>query len=180
MDIGAESRALLQTPELAKLGPGPRTGRKSFPELDSALRPLLDKAGLSKERHSLVLAVVLLRHDHLDEAHSLAQNVPTADGSFVHGIMHRREPDYGNARYWFHRVGAHPAFPAIAQEVSAIAAEGAGSNLLKRLCRDQKWDPFGFIDCCQEYCNSGSAEELFLRKAQKAEFSVLLARLAAG
>ena len=34
----------------------------------------------------------------LDEAHTLAQAVETADGSFWHGIMHRQEPDAGKLK----------------------------------------------------------------------------------
>src|SRR5438477_5357823 len=52
----------------------------------------------------------------LDEAHSIAQNLESADGSFWHGIMHRQEPDAGNSAYWFRRVGKHPIFPALREE----------------------------------------------------------------
>src|ERR1051326_6331993 len=37
----------------------------------------------------------------LDEAHRIAQSVETPEGAFWHGIMHRQEPDAGNASYWF-------------------------------------------------------------------------------
>jgi hypothetical protein len=160
---------LLDTPELAELGPGPRAGRQSIPDLDYAL-----KAIFGPQSPALIRALVLLWHDHLDEAHSVAQDVPTADGSFIHGIMHRREPDYGNAKYWFHRVGPHQAFKAIARRVTPLPASTAERNLLGRFSRDETWDPFAFIDCCQE-----SAHEPFLRRVQKAEFSALLEHLAA-
>src|SRR5450432_255553 len=47
----------------------------------------------------------------LDEAHAVAQDLETPEGSFWHGILHRREPDPANAAYWFRRVGQHPVFP---------------------------------------------------------------------
>lgn len=49
----------------------------------------------------------------LDRSHSISQAVESAEGSFWHGIMHRREPDYGNAKYWVRRVGQHPAYAAM-------------------------------------------------------------------
>jgi hypothetical protein len=159
--------ALLETPELAELGPGPRHGRQSVSDLERALKTV----------SPLIRALVLLWHDHLDEAHSLAQDVPTPDGSFVHGIMHRREPDYGNAKYWFHRVGHHAAFPALARRAAALPTSAPERVLLGRFCRDETWDPFGFIDCCQEESKPSSAHGLFLRRVQKAEFSALLEHL---
>jgi hypothetical protein len=40
-----------------------------------------------------------------DTAHSLAQDVPTSDGSWVHAYLHRKEGDQANASYWYSRAG---------------------------------------------------------------------------
>lgn len=40
-----------------------------------------------------------------EQAHAIAQNVPTADGSWVHAYLHRVEGDEWNANYWYRRAG---------------------------------------------------------------------------
>jgi len=99
----------------------------------------------------------------LDESHTISQGIESAEGSFWHGIMHRQEPDAGNAAYWFRRVGKHPVFPALRD-----AAEGleypAGSA----------WDPFAFIDACDAARKEpGTDRELLLRKVQLVEWQLL-------
>src|SRR5262252_7547037 len=42
-----------------------------------------------------------------DEAHQVAQDISSAEGSYWHAIVHRQEPDEGNSGYWFRRVGHH-------------------------------------------------------------------------
>src|ERR1700719_4147373 len=103
-----EFQNLLAIGGLPELGPGPRQGVLPHAQLDPPLNKLLAQADLSSTSRDLIRALVLLWHDRLDAAHAIAQAIEDADGSFLHGIVHRREPDYGNARYWFRRVGAHP------------------------------------------------------------------------
>jgi hypothetical protein len=40
-----------------------------------------------------------------EQAHNIAQDIPTAEGSWVHAYLHRQEGDNGNARYWYNRAG---------------------------------------------------------------------------
>src|SRR5437762_2027511 len=112
--------ALLATPELPELGPGPRAGIWEQPRLTRALDEIFRHANLPAENQQLIRSLVLLWHDHLDASHSIAQNISNPDGAFIHGIMHRREPDYSNATYWFQRVGQHPAFEEIASRARAL------------------------------------------------------------
>ena len=74
------------------------------------------------------LAGLWLRFDFLDESHSISQEIKTTTGSFWHGIMHRREPDYENAKYWFHRVGEHPVFAPLCAAAKKVAASLRDAN----------------------------------------------------
>lgn len=106
----------------------------------------------------------------LDESHSLSQDIPSADGSFWHAIMHRQEPDAGNSAYWFRRVGAHPTFPKLAQEAAQLAEEHpkAGFEVGGR------WDPFRFIDFCESARRRpGSEAEQLALLIQRAEWQIL-------
>src|SRR5581483_7947976 len=71
----------------------------------------------------------------LDEAHRIAQDISSQEGSYWHAIMHRQEPDPDNSAYWFRSVGRHAIFPALREEAAA-----AGYN------SGPTWDPFRFID----------------------------------
>lgn len=58
---------------------------------------------------ALLQAAIWLYVDDLDRSHNLAQNIESPEGFYWHGIMHRREGDFWNAKYWFRRAGQLPA-----------------------------------------------------------------------
>ena len=55
------------------------------------------------------LAGLYLRSGAWHEAHEIAQDLDTPEGSYWHALVHRAEPDEWNASYWLRRVGDnHP------------------------------------------------------------------------
>jgi len=160
---------LLETSEPAELGPGPRKGVRAEAELRSELAKL---TGMGP-KPELVSSLILLWHDYLNAAHSIAQDAAGPDGAFVHGIMHRREPDYGNAAYWFRRAGHHPAFPSLGSAVIALPASKEIDVLRSKLVPNAKWDPFAFIDAVAEAKRRPELAQP-LRHIQKLETEALL------
>ena len=49
-----------------------------------------------------------------ERAHTIAQDIPTREGSWVHAYLHRQEGDEGNARYWYSRAAR--SMPALTPE----------------------------------------------------------------
>jgi hypothetical protein len=170
---------LLETPEPPELGPGPRAGVQTDAEVNRALEEAFRRMKLADEQQQLIRALLLLWHDHLETAHGIAQEIENADGAFVHGIMHRREPDYGNAKYWFRRVGQHEAFPEIAKRAASLPGLTDHAEFRERLIRSGEWDAFAFVDCCEEASGrtgTDSAKRL-LRELQAIETRVLIEML---
>lgn len=102
-----------------------------------------------------LMAGLLQIHDFLDESHAQSQSVEHEGrhrcGDYWHAIMHRREPDYGNAKYWFHQVGRHPVFEelaAVARPILEECPDAVGDGWTSRLITSRGWDPFAFVDLC--------------------------------
>ena len=139
-------------------------------------REVLDRDFAEATRSGL-----LLWNDALHESHVVSQSIDTATGSYWHGIMHRREADYGNSKYWFRNVGRHDAMAALSSAARDIAAAAVGeSSVLASLtgfvASMQKWDPFQFVDWCEEAASGSMPTDAieFLRSVQLAEIRNLL------
>ena len=97
--------------------PGPGSPTVDLAALRSAIDAAMADASGSAMHRKCVESGLLLLWDFLDESHAISQTMEgkgtprTAD--YWHAIMHRREPDLGNAAYWFRRVGNHPAFESM-------------------------------------------------------------------
>jgi len=172
--LAKDFQDLLATPSLPDLGPGPRPGAKSVAEVNKSLDGILSAKRHPVANEQLIRALLLLWHDHLDAAHTLAQEIEGSDGAFVHGIMHRREPDFGNAAYWFRRVGKHQAFPEIAARAGSLDALKANPKIHSALLPASGWDAFAFIHLCEQYLRSSDTARGLLQQIQAIETEGLL------
>ena len=124
---------------------------------------------------------LLLWNDALDESHTISQELQNQTGSYWHGIMHRREPDYSNSKYWFGRVGTHPIFPALRERALVVLKEtpnpsDALAHIAETIEAEEKWDAYQFIDWCQAAENGSDADVTrFLQQVQAEEIKLLLA-----
>jgi hypothetical protein len=139
-------------------------------------------ASLSKQLRSMprtaVTSGLLLWNDALDASHTVSQDIGSANGSYWHGIMHRREPDYGNGKYWFRRVGTHPLFPQVRQAAIAAADafdDTAVAKLAGRFADSADWDAFHFVDLCEQYAHDQESPiGRYLRTVQRDEICLLI------
>lgn len=154
-----------------ELGPGPRAGVLSPSDLEKKLISFPGVDQFARPRLELIRALILLWHDHLDPAHTIVQAIETRDGSYLHAILHRREPDYFNAKYWFRRVGEHPCFEELATRVSKILD---GSKPAHTLVRGGRWDPMALVDACEATASLPAPAPDALRAVQQAEFETVL------
>jgi len=156
----------LGAPEgLAQLSPG---------EISARLDALADEWGCCHEQLVLLKAAALFWHDHLEASHEISQCIHSPEGSFLHGMMHRREPDWPNAKYWFHRVGDHPLYGLLADRLKGL--EGGQELEEHPVIRNDKWDPIAFVDRIEEHFQNrpGALPPTQLMSIQQVEFETLI------
>ena len=87
------------------------------------------KASLAKENSPTGIDPLLeaLWHDakgNWSEAHNIAQDITTKEGSWIHAYLHRKEGDQSNAGYWYHRAQ---------KELPVVSLEGEWESLVKAM-----------------------------------------------
>lgn len=102
--------------------------------------------------------------DALDESHVLFQQAHDDVASYWHGMMHRREGDFENARYWFRRSGTLPVASELHRESSEHSA---------LMARQISWDPFLFTSQCEQARFGDEELAPELQALQRSEFHVL-------
>ena len=126
---------------------------------DAVLSTAIMDSGLSK----LLICGLLIWNDDFQSAHPIAQAIDTENGSYWHGIIHRMEADYWNAKYWFRRAPNHPLLREMAELTEAKPYVIGG-----------KWNPAAFADACERVAGRDLNDES-LRQLQLTEIKALLA-----
>jgi hypothetical protein len=118
-----------------------------------------------------VFAGLLLYVNCWTDAHEVAQELQTPEGSYWHAIVHRMEPDPANSGYWFGRVGNHPIFPDLCARAERLSSEHAGAGF--RI--SSIWAPRHFISFCEEAAKApGSEQHRLALEIQHAEWELLM------
>jgi hypothetical protein len=150
---------------------------------DISLEALFDGQPVKDSRMGYALqSGLLLWNDALDASHTISQGLESRTGSYWHGIMHRREPDYSNAKYWFGRVGVHPTFPSLRERALVLLQSGSTesdslADYAEAVEKTEGWDAFRFVDWCQAADGDRSTPEpvkAFLQAVQVEEIKLLL------
>ena len=144
--------------------------RCSSAEAHSVLTTL-DFPGVFQKSHNpaAAMAGLWLYFSCFEEAHQLAQDSTTPECELWHAILHRQEPDSGNAAYWFRKVGTHPVYSPLAHAAIRIL-----NDIPLAEFRVGKWDPFAFIAFCERASRQpGSPSERAALEIQRAEWQIL-------
>ena len=102
--------------------------------------------------------------DALPEAHAIFQDATDDPGAYWHGMVHRREGDFDNARYWFRRAGVLPFFAEMHR---------AACTHSETMARQSNWDPYLFTGQCEQ--ERFGADDLTgeMRALQRVEFDAI-------
>ena len=153
LDILPEIQPLLAGDRLCDLGPGtPNLAVR--PQLQQLERDLPVKSR-NRDFALACMAGLWLYHDFFDESHKISQDLGTLEGSYWHGILHRREPDYWNAKYWFRRVPTHPIHAELARDAAALTKDAGTPTGSDSLLRQKSWDAAAFVDLCDAAARAG-------------------------
>lgn len=86
-----------------------------------------------------LIALMWLRFGRFEPSHELVQNATRGLAAYTHGMLHRLEGDYWNAKYWFRQVRDPSLMTAI-------------QGFLERNRAPKPWDrfdPSAFVDAVE-------------------------------
>ena len=96
----------LQTPRVSRSNP--EIQHELVKELNNVSDLVL--ANSRGPRVDCVRSLLLLQAGDFERSHAIVQAMSESDPAYIHGMIHRVEGDFWNAKYWFRRSKKHPAF----------------------------------------------------------------------
>ena len=155
--------------ELVNPTPKPELGRKV-----RALAVTIDGELPTGPMRQCLHAGLWILADELDKAHQICQGVANNYGSAWHAVVHRRDGDFENSKYWW-------------RQAQGIKWEGIGERLAggreDTVARGQvigecmaagRYDPAKFVDRVHHARDGGAgAQDTALVAIQRAEWMVL-------
>jgi hypothetical protein len=96
-----------------------------------------------------LLAGLWLYFDWLDQSHTISQKIESPTGSFWHAIMHRREGDFANSKYWYARCASHPVLATLAASAGQLVNSMPADKSLFRLVANG-WSPSALVDLVEQ------------------------------
>jgi len=171
--FGSTCAALIASAGTCELGPGKpnRAVANQLQTLDEAAI-FGEQAVVDHDMATCCTSGLWLLHNYLDDSHQISQEIHTTTGSYWHGIMHRREPDFSNAKYWFRRVGDHEIFSKLRDVAGEFARQAGTDKSSEFLVSQNQWDAFAFVDFC-EAATRERADEALCRQVAHLEWQVL-------
>ncbi|MCH2206620.1 MAG: hypothetical protein MK132_12200 [Lentisphaerales bacterium] len=113
-------------------------GTLSIPEIDAFFNENVKPKVNDTKYGQLFYAGLLMAQDYIWEAHEIVQDYPELEASWWHAFMHRMEGDYGNAGYWYRRVGNNEHYQSLLDAVKKLDFETRASEILGWT----QWDSF--------------------------------------
>jgi hypothetical protein len=108
-------------------------------------RDLIDGEIRSEMDAHAVLSGMWLRHDWLGQSHRISQMIETPTGSLWHAIMHRREGDFSNSKYWYRQLDGHPTYGTMNVRAGDVVNPFPADKSIFRITFDG-WSPTAFVD----------------------------------
>ena len=146
------------------------------------IRPqeLLEEPPEDPEDAKAMLAGFWLWFDALAESHAISQDLVSASGSFWHAILHRREGDFSNAKYWYQRCRTHRANRILGAVSGNIAGDFRSDPLINHITAEE-WDGAAFTDLVAElHGKPNDPRRPVAIKLQQAEWQALFNHCALG
>lgn len=127
-------------------------------------------SGSDRVMGNACLSGLWLYHNFLNTSHEISQEIDTPEGSYWHAIMHRREGDYWNSKYWIRQCGSFSLASAMKEKLKEEDFRPAGPDLQKVT---ERWDPQRFVDVCERIVSEGGNDHEAAQRIQMLEWESL-------